>query len=71
MNIRNVSSTVRIVTWGAEVTMKGGDDHVIEQLRDGQWVKVWGCNGMSNDYASTETRDRAARLAKADLNTAA
>lgn len=41
-----------------------GDDYVVQQKVDGEWVDYRIEDGMSNDYASTETRHVASALAE-------
>lgn len=67
MTITDISADVRIVNYGALEAFKGRDDIVVEERADGQWQRVMAFNSVSNDYASTESRDFARNLARVRL----
>jgi hypothetical protein len=63
MHYRNVSDTIRIVFLN-ESPMNVTYDIIVEEYRGGFWSKVIGYNSLSDDYAHTNARQYAEKLAK-------
>lgn len=64
MTITPISTDIRIVNYGSLVCFEGKDDIVIEQRTGGNWLRVRAFNSLSDDYASTNSRDYAHALAE-------
>lgn len=64
MLITNISSEVRLVRYSSTVCFEGKDDIVVEQQTGGNWLRVRTFNSLSDDYASTNSRDYAHSLAQ-------
>ena len=64
LSIVHIGADVRIVRYSSTVCFDGKDDIVVEQQTGGNWLRVRTFNSLSDDYASTNSRDYAHSLAE-------
>ena len=61
--VKEVSPHVRIIKKPTDINARGDNIEIHTKVGD-SWQKYWGTNEMSNDAASTETRELANHLAE-------